>query len=962
MMNFNIGIKSDYSLLKSLIKLTDLISFAKNNEIDTLGLLDDNLYSSIEFYRLCTSNNIKPIIGLHLKLNDLDIYLYAKNYEGYQELIKIDLIKKDITLEILNNISSNIIIVLPCESINLKEQIRKEIYFSYKNIDEYNLVRNEKNVYINITLCFSENDIKFLKYLTMIDEGSTISTYTKHHSSDSYFKSTNFSAESFCDLINIVFPEFPVSIPHYDMNIPDSFKYLVALSKKGLEKRISNPDKRYIDRLNYELGVINELKYVDYFLIVYDYVKYAKQNDILVGPGRGSAAGSLVSFCLGITDIDPIKYELLFERFLNKDRVTMPDIDIDFEFSKRNCVIDYVEQRYGYQNSAEIMTYGTLGSKQVIKDVGKCLEIDTLLVDKLSSYFNSSESLAIGMEKDKVIRLVGNNKELKNLFIIASKLERLKKHISTHAAGVVISDTPLINRIPIIKDNSKTMTGITMNYLEDLGLLKMDFLALKDLTIIKNILDLIFEKEGIKLCLRDIPLNDEKTLELFRQGNTMGVFQFESKGMVNFLRKLKPTSFDDLISAVALFRPGPMDNIDSFINRKEGKELITYQVKELEPILSNTYGIIVYQEQILQILNVLADYSYAEADIVRRAMSKKKMDVMEKEQEKFISNVMKKGYSKEVALSVFETIMKFANYGFNKAHSVSYAALGFYMAYLKANYFKYFIVSILNLSLGSEIKIKEYLDEAKINDIKILKPKINYSVERFIIKEDSLLLPLSCIKNVGSMSVSTILNEYTKGSFIDFFDFTRRCYGQNVNRKTIEVLIKADVFSNMGYNHQTLMNNIDSAITYAELIKEVDESLVLTPEMEIFNEYNEIELMQQEIECYGFHITNHPASKYNKSTKIKNLDKFFDKICDFVVIINKVNKIKTKDNQDMAFVVCEDETGSTDAVVFPANFKLIDNIKTNTLAFVRGRVTKRFSKYQITIMNIKEVGDVNNDR
>ncbi|MBD9074413.1 DNA polymerase III subunit alpha, partial [bacterium] len=463
----------------------------------------------------------------------------------------------------------------------------------------------------------------------------------------------------------------------------------------------------------------------DYFLIVYDYVLFAKKNDIMVGVGRGSAVGSLVSYSLGITDIDPMPYHLLFERFLNPDRVTMPDIDIDFEEKRREDVITYVKNRYGMDKVSHIITFGTLKSRLVIRSVGKALNINPSLIDSFTRLLDARLTLKENLQNQNLLQKTLENQSLKELTKYALALEGLKKHISVHAAGVVISSEPLDNVIPVRYLNNERLTGFTMNYLEDLGLLKMDFLVITNLDIIKNVTNLIYEETKQKINLRNINLSDDNVLKCFREGDTLGVFQFDSEGMKNFLMQLKPTSFQDMINAIALYRPGPMDNIPKFIKRKEKKEAVTYPHPDLEPILKETYGIIVYQEQIMQILSLMGGFTYAEADTIRRAMSKKKKDKIEMFREKFIMGATTKGYDKALASEVYELISKFANYGFNKSHSVAYAYMGYLMAYLKCYYPLYFITSILNMSLDSTTKTQEYLALAKRYKIKVLPPDIN---------------------------------------------------------------------------------------------------------------------------------------------------------------------------------------------------------------------------------------------
>ena len=961
-----IGIKSDYSLLSSLIKIPDLIEYAKKNNITTLGILDDNLYSSMCFYDNCINNKIKPVIGLNVKVNTGNIYLYAKNYDGYKNMLKIHTImqEKIVSYIDLKKYNKDIICVLPYSNHSIYNELKEifELLFigyvdDYEKKNAYTITNN--CVYINEICAFSYDDIKYLKILRSIDnkEDNDINKYKEAYLDKNILEEDINSIIEFCDLIDLVIPKGEKYIPHYDENVKDSFSYLVSLCKKGLSKRLDgNVPKEYMDRLVMELNVIKKMGFVDYFLIVFDYVRYAKTHDILVGPGRGSAAGSLVSYSIGITEIDPIKYDLLFERFLNPNRITMPDIDIDFEYTKRDKVIDYVRDKYGMEKVANIMTFGTLGSRQVIRDVGKVLDINSLLIDKLSNLLDPKMSLKDNLNNRYVIDLLNTSSDLKKTYQISFKLEGLKRHISTHAAGVVLSSIELDEVIPVIKTVDGLLTGCTMEYLEELGLLKMDFLALKNLTIIQNVVDLIADETGMKINLLEIPLDDEKALGIFKSVDTEGIFQFESAGMKNFLGKLKPDSFDDLVAAVALFRPGPMNNIDTFIRRKNKQEKVEYPDDSLKDILSSTYGIMIYQEQIMQVLVKMGGYTFAEADNIRRAMSKKKKDVMEKERDIFIKKANERGYKIEKCEEIYDLIIKFADYGFNKAHSVSYALIGYQMAYLKANYPVYFIANLLNMSIGSDIKTKEYIDEAKKNDIKIFKPNINVSTNNYLIKGNNLLLPLNCIHNVGNTSVMDILEERKKGEFKDYFDFVVRMYSKAVNKKTIESLIDGDVFRDFNLNHKTLSSNIDNALDYASLCSDLDEELVMRPEIVLEDEYEENELMARELNVFGYYVTNHPASKYQEGImKLENIKKYFDKYVSLVVIIGNVRKIKTKKGEDMGFFLGSDETDNGDFIIFPRNNKYLNDIKKDDLVKVKGQVTRRNDKYQIVVSEIEKL-------
>ena len=960
-----LGVKSDYSLLKSLIKIPELIDYAKEHKITALGLLDDNLFGSMCFYNSCINNKIKPIIGLNIKLSTSNIYLYAKNYNGYQNLLKINTIiqEREINYIDLKSHSKDIIGVLPYKYLSIFDQVKNifdDFYLSYGNDFEKKnaLVKYDKCVYINEVCTFGFQDVKYMKILRSIEttEEIDLQEYSDAYLDRDVKEEDSNTTKSFSELINLEIPKDGKYIPHYDMNIDNSYEYLCNLCKKGLSRRLNNQvTEEYSSRLKMELDVINNMGFVDYFLIVYDYVKYAKKNNILVGPGRGSAAGSLVSYCLGITNVDPIEYDLLFERFLNPDRITMPDIDIDFEYTKRDQVISYVKTRYGVNNVANIMTFGTLGARQVIRDVGKALNVDTGLIDRLSNLLDPKLSLKENLDNKFVKEFVASSSDIKKVYQVSFKLEGLKRHISTHAAGVVISSKELDDVIPVCINGGELLTGVTMEYLEDLGLLKMDFLALRNLTIIQNVLELIEKETGKKINLAEIPLDDKVTLNVFKSVDTEGIFQYESSGMKNFLSKLKPDNFSDLVAAVALFRPGPMQNIDSFIRRKEGKEQVIYPDSSLEGILKDTYGIMIYQEQIMQVLVKMANYSFAEADNIRRAMSKKKLEVMEREREVFIERSIKNGYTKEKANEVYDLIIKFANYGFNKAHSVSYALIGYQMAYLKANYPVYFIANLLNMSIGSDIKTKEYIDEAKLKDIRVFKPNINVSMDYYVIKENALLLPLNAIHNVGGAAVTEIIKERVEnGRFTDFFNFVARTYGKSVNKKTIEALIDADVFRDFNVNHKTLMNSIDSAMDYAMLCSDLDESLVMKPNYDIEEEYSDTELMMRELNTFGYYVTNHPASKYQDGImKIQNIRNYFDKFVDTVVIIGSIRKIKTKKAEDMGFMSGSDETGTADFIIFPKNNKFLNSFRKDDFVKIRGQVTRRNDKFQIVVSNIE---------
>ena len=961
-MQIPVKITTEYSLLSSLITIDKLVLSLKENNILTAGICDNNLLGSYIFYKKCKENNIKPLIGLEILLNSKSIYLYAKNYKGYKDLLSINYIsqERELTTFDISKYIENIIIIVPYESREYAKEFKDyDLYVSYSTIDEKKniLVTSYKAIYLDDIRSINDDDLTYLNYLKLIKDGTTIdeistNTYT---SLDTFINSSEeYDYEEFINKIDIVFPSKPNYLPKYNTD-KDPYNLLVSLCLKGLNKRLHNEvSNTYKNRLNYELEVIKDMGFVDYFLIVYDYVLYAKKSGISVGPGRGSAAGSLVSYCLGITDVDPLKYDLLFERFLNPKRVTMPDIDIDFEDERRYEVINYVKDKYSFDKVGLVITYGTLGSKQVLRDVARILKLDDSLISKLMKFIDADKNL-VENYTDDVKKVLNDNKELKNCYKIASKLYGLKRHTSTHAAGVVISKENLKDIVPVIKNENELVVGLTKDNLEENGLLKMDFLGLKNLSVIKEIVSIIKE-DNKNFDLNNIPLDDPKTYRLLSSGNTKGIFQFETPGMSNLLTKLKPTSFSDLLVAIALFRPGPMGNIDLYIKNKNHPNLIKYPDSSLKDILKETNGIIVYQEQIMQILQFMADYSFAEADNIRRAMSKKKEDIIINEKENFISRSVDKGYQKEVAEDIYNLILKFADYGFNKAHSVAYALIGYNMAYLKANYPDKFIVANLNIFGKAQIKSKEYLMEALKFHLKLHKPLINKSTNLFIIKGINILLPFNQIVGITEEFSSAISSEReANGEYKTIFDFVRRIPMKFVNSNNLQKLINADSFRTFGYNKKTLINNIDSIINYAEIANGLPEGEIAEPYLIIDKDYSEKEQRLIEKEIYGFYISNHPAASYQeKVVKVENASKYFDKQVNMVLVIEKIDTFKTKKGEDMANILASDETGEIELVIFPRNINLVNNLDVADLILVKGSIGKRFNDYQVLVNTINK--------
>ena len=679
----------------------------------------------------------------------------------------------------------------------------------------------------------------------------------------------------------------------------------------------------------------------------------------MVGPGRGSGAGSLVCFSLGITDIDPIHYDLLFERFLNPERITMPDIDTDFPDIYRDQVINYVVSKYGDRRVSGIVTFGTLAVKQALRDVARVLNVPNYQIDLITKRIPGFTKLKLAdfYKQDlELKKIIDSDSKLTEMYRVASQIEGFPRHTSSHAAGIVMCQKDLDEIIPLTVSDGMYLTGYTMEYLEELGLLKMDFLGLKTLTTIMNVISNIEKVEKIKIDFNAIPLDDKNVLDLFSKADTTGVFQFESEGMKNFLRKLKPNCFEDIFAAIALFRPGPAGNIDSYIRRKHGEEKIEYLDSSLEPILKSTYGIIIYQEQIMQIASTLAGYSLGEADILRRAMSKKKMDILKNEEEKFITQSVDRGYSREVSKKIFDLILSFANYGFNRSHSVAYSMVAYKMAYLKYYFPKYFYGSLLSSVIGSDTKTKEYIMEVKALGISILKPSINYSSCSYEVREEGIYYPLSGIRNIGSTICGEIVSK-RGGRYQDIFDFLGKARG--VNRKMLESLIQSGCFDEFGLTRKTYIENLDAIINYNDLVSTLDPEFVLKPDLIMKEEYTNEELITMEKDLFGIYLSNHPTTSYKaKYTNLVSMDKisnYFNQLISSVVLVDKVRVIQTKKGEDMMFFSGSDEYTKMEFTLFPKVYQKFSFIKVGDILKLEGRVEKRYDTFQVIISKVEKL-------
>lgn len=758
-----------------------------------------------------------------------------------------------------------------------------------------------------------------------------------------------------------------VHLPKFDLPAgeEDAAGYLRKLCYQNLPHRYPNAGPEVRQRLEYELSVIERMGYPGYFLIVWDFVDYARRKGIPVGPGRGSAAGSLVAYLLGITNIDPLAHGLLFERFLNPERVSLPDMDIDFCFERRGEVIDYVVQRYGADSVAQIITFGTMAARAVIRDVGRALGQPYGEVDRLAKMIPAQ----LGMTLQKALELNPDLRQLyetdpavQNLFDLAASLEGMPRHASVHAAGVVITPEPVLNYVPLQKmPDGTVVTQFPMNILEDLGLLKMDFLGLRTLTVLAEAVKIVEERTGRHLDLDALPLDDPNTYQLLSSGETLGVFQLESGWVREMLKDLKPGRFEDIVAAVALCRPGPMENIPLYVASKNGTP--QYLHPKLEPILRETYGVMIYQEQIMQVAAVMAGFTLGQADLLRRAVGKKKKEILDEQRQAFVAGCLRQGHDEALANELYELIMKFANYGFNKNHSAAYGLLSYQTAYLKANYPAAFLAALLTSVKGNQDKVAEYINEARRMGLEILPPDINESQADFTVVGDTRIrFGLAAIKNVGLGAVETILAARQAGPFSSLEDLLYRTDSRVINRRVLESLIKAGAFDSLGLTRRTLLENLEQAMAEAqalqkaraggqlslfEMTAEAAAARAETPP-ESGEEYPRPTLLSMEKEVLGFYVSGHPLAEFEAEIRLltsatvvdlRNKDDGEDVVIAGLVLNQK--RIVTKNGGIMAFVNVEDLTGTVEVTIFP---RLLEKngelVAEGRMLLIKGRVAR----------------------
>ena len=748
-----------------------------------------------------------------------------------------------------------------------------------------------------------------------------------------------------------------------ESGIQDPFKYLEKLSKDGMKKKLGDKiTSKYEKRLDFELEVINKMGYPGYFLITNDFIQYAKDNNIPVGPGRGSAAGSLVAYSLGITNVDPLKYDLLFERFLNKDRVSMPDIDIDFCQEKRSLVIDYVKRTYGEKNVCQIITFGTLKAKGVVRDITRVLGLSYSVGDQLSKMIPDESKMTLEKAENKVKELrefIHSDEDYEKIWSNAKVLENNVRHAGTHAAGVVITPGDLTNYIPIYKSGDDIVTQYDMKILDDIGILKMDFLGLTTLTVIHNTLDLLKEK-GIEIDINEIPLDDKKVYKLFSAGETIGIFQFESGGMRQWLKQLKPSKIEDLVAMTALYRPGPMDNIPSFIRRKHGEEKIEYLHPKLESILKDTYGIIVYQEQVMQIASKIGGFTLSEADNLRRAMGKKQRETLKKLRGEFLEGAKKNGLSEKLANEIYDLLSKFADYGFNKSHAVAYSIISYQTAYLKTHYPVEFFASILNSERGKIEKIAQKIDEIKSMNIEIVNPNINVSKQLFSVKDGKIIYGFSAVKNIGDKAAEAIVKAREDGKkYTSLFDFTSRINIKAVSRKVLESLICIGAMDSLPGNRNQLLNIVDDALRYGQKYQDEKNSnqmslfgansqtsMMSEPKFNDLPDWIDSYKLEKEKEFIGFYLSGHPLEKYrDELNAFSNIELLHEKNIEEYRIGGIVTNSKMffdKKNMPWTRFTLETLTEKVTILAFrDAYAKYKNNIVDSEEIFVIGKISER---------------------
>ncbi|WP_077327455.1 DNA polymerase III subunit alpha [Virgibacillus siamensis] len=1025
----HLQVHSGYSIMNSTITVERLAEQVKKLGMDSVALTDDHvLYGAVQFYKACLKTGIKPIIGMTINVKEStgsisECILLAKNNHGYKNLMQISTLInltdiKSMETSALAPHVSGLICILPATNKHLSDLLQNLTHDEvndylesewgmfafddfYIGVQDHGLERDRK---VNTSLqVFHKGygiQVTAVNNVWYLDEKDSVAfdclqamkngkgwmlrnpepEIQQHH-----LRSESEMMQVFADWPNVlkttaeIKKKCNVSFDFEHKTLPaypvpahqDAHTYLTDICRGNLHKKYNVVTDEIENRLTYELKIIKSMGFSDYFLIVWDFIAYAKEQHIMVGPGRGSAAGSLVAYVLGITEVDPIQYELLFERFLNPERITMPDIDVDFSDHRRDEVIAYVREKYGDANVAQIITFGTFAARSLIRELIKTMGIEQQEAHYLLKDIPSqSRKSIVELVKDsrELQEYVQQSRKLKALLKVAAKLEGLPRHISTHAAGVVISDKPLVGDVPLTEGAAETnLTQFSMNDLESIGLLKMDFLGLRNLTLLERILKTIAYQMKKTIGLQDIPDNDEAAYNLLQEGKTNGIFQLESQGMKRVLRNLEPTRFEDIVAVNALYRPGPMEHIPEYIERKHGNAAVTYPHPDLESILGKTYGVLVYQEQIMQIANKLAGFTLGEADILRRAVSKKQQQMMDELKEKFIVGCSDKGYSVQVAEEIFQWIVKFSNYGFNRSHAVAYSKISYQLAYLKAHYPRAFFAELLSSAGNQQDKLHLYMTELREMGIQLLPPSINKSFGKYSVEAEGIRMGLLSIKGIGNNVVKELIRARKDGPFKSLFDLCLRVSLKTVNRSALETIIMAGAFDQIYNNRASLLASIDRALEQGELFKEfTDQSSLFQDGLDLEGSYIEMEDFSQmkkltdEKGLLGIYISSHPLKKFREILSMNNYVSMKEaqqmigrKNIKSAGIIQSIKVIRTKRGESMAFVTVGDETGEMEGVIFPDVYREVNPwLSEEKIITLSGKIEARNNKIQWLMSNL----------
>lgn len=1017
-----VGTSAD--LLNSTIRLEALIPFLQQQKASTVALTNKRLYGILPFYHAVKKAGIHPVLGLNCQIECpddvmVDVQIYAQSNEGYQNLLKISSALEvkalpALPLKWLRAYRKDCIVVLPLSSANKMEDIvpalealqtilgpqllggierpggfvnaHEHEFVNLCNLQQIRLLATHQSKYISSEDAFAFEVAQAIAHGVKLNDSHRDKPKHEH----AYLPTQQQWLEWFADhpewleetermlthcRVDLVsnqlhMPKFPLPS---NVQIHD---YLRQKCVNGLEARLESFSEPYKERLEMELRVINQMGYADYFLIVSDFMEYAREHQILTGPGRGSSASSLVAYALFITHVDPLEFGLLFERFLNPERISMPDIDIDFADHRRHEVIQYVTQKYGQAHVAQIVTFGTLSAKAAARDVARVFGFDSSVLDMLSKQLSSKPGISFeeavnGSENvKKWISLDPMNQKWYNT---VKELEGLPRNASTHAAGVVLSPVPLVDLLPIEEGQDGIyLTQWPMKEVEQSGLLKMDFLGLRNLTILERVRSMIWFDQKKWLDFEKIPLHHDATFQLLQKGNTTGVFQLESDGMRQALRDIKPTHFLDIVAVNALYRPGPMDNLPTYKRRKHREEKTVYVHPMLEPILKETYGVIVYQEQIMQIASKMAGFSFGEADILRRAVSKKNRQVLDEQRQHFVGNAKQRGFNSDEANEVYDLIVRFADYGFPKSHAVAYSLISYQMAYLKVQYPAYFYASLLTAAMGNQEKILRLIQEVKQQNIQILPPSIHKSSLTFRVENGAIRFGLSAVRGVSSVFLKGLLENRKNLQPIwqDIFELAASLSAEQFSRKQIEPLIKAGALDDFNQDRATLLATLDAAVQYAELVRPKAEQDLFDGDIFSFgkpkyvknSEMPEMLKLQFERDTLGLYMSSHPVERIKKEsnlqlTPIQEIrDARNGRSVTIIGMIEEIRRIRTKKGESMAFVTLQDDTSDISCTLFPKDYaqhSLL--IKEQHVIRVDGTVEWRQGKPQIIVKQIQSM-------